>query len=348
LALAAPSTLAIVAGALLLLMAARRIPAVRAVGAITAAALAIEICYFPFDQIPAGGATPATLEQDFDSHNDYAALHDPAWRAPDRDLYDGAVFLQRAVGRTLLIADGPVAFWYGETPQDFAFRSIQSIFLFAYSRVAVPALPRSPDAHLDTALRRELARYSNIAILSRTTAEGDIAMQALGNDGAVAHLRARFVFPGAWFGYTVTIVDYVPPSAPVGAEIAQIPLANLSAQNGASLNNAPDGSVELQTAPQQWAYSAIAPLHPEALLPGKLILRIRLRVLRGEIGVLVTPNISSPQVIEAGAGPTPVPRDVDLAIPDGSAEHLLVVRNWAVDGSSLVRILNVAVFRAPP
>lgn len=340
-----PSAFAVIAVGLTILIAIARLPTLRSSAALMAAAFAIIVFYYPSDRPGAHPIAPKNLSKFTLIANHYAALHDPVWQAPDQDSYRGALFLQRVIAQAVPISEGPVGFWYGSEPQDAPFNSIQSIFLWGYSRISSPALPQSPDERLSAGLRQELARYSHIAILSRTEVGGDIAMQALGADGAVASLRARYAYHGRWFSFVVTIVDYVPSAGPVGAEIAQIPLDHLITQNNATLTVNNDAA-ELLTAPGQWNYSAMAPLPSPELPTGKLVVRVRLRVVRGQVGVLVTPTVSSPKVIEKGAGQTTVPRDVDLTIPIGSAEHLVVIRNWAPSGRSLVQIFSIAIFRA--
>lgn len=146
--------------------------------------------------------------------------------------------------------------------------------------------------------------------------------------------------------HTRLFVQEWPVILPVGDEVAQIPVDRLEIQANAAAN--PNGGgIELRTAPQRWAYSAITALTPNESPSGRLRLRVRLQVLRGEVSVLVAPNVSSPQVIEEAVSPTPEPQDIDIAIPNGSAEHLLVVRNWSANGPSLVRILKITMIRPP-
>jgi hypothetical protein len=309
------------------LMAANWVPILRAVGALLGACMAIVIFYF--------GAT-----------HYYTALHDPSLRAPERDLYTGAVFLQNVVAQTLPVSAGPVGFWYGNRPEDAMFDSVQSTFLWSYSRVVSGPLPDKPGAHLTVGLRRQLADYSHIVILSHADESADDALQALGADGAVARVHARFTFPSPWFSFIVTIVDYVPPPGPVGALVGEIPLGNLAAENQASITAA-DGSIELRTAPQRWAYSAFV-LLPRDLPQGKLVLRVHLRVLRGQVGVLATAKLSAQPMVESSAGPTATPRDVDLAIPDSTGVGSLIIRNRAPFGPSFVQVSGIEVFRASP
>ena len=336
---------AAVASVLVALMAANRAPVLRAAGAVLGACLAIAVFYFSPDPaprvIPQANVTKIETEA-----NHYASLHNPAWRAPDNDLYAGTVFLQHVIAKTLPVSAGPVGFWYGDRPEDTPFNSMQFAFLWAYSRIVSGPLPDKPGVHLDAELRQKMAQYSYIAILSRTEESANHALQALGADGALARLHARFTFPGEWFGFVITIVDYVPPSGPVGALVAEIPVGDLTPLNGASVTAA-DGGRELRTVPQRWVYSASIPL-PRDLPQGKLVLRVRLRVLRGQVGVLATSDPLSPLLVESGAGPTVVPHDVDLAVPDGAAAHFLIIRNWAPFGLSDVMVSGIEVFRAPP
>jgi hypothetical protein len=329
---------AVIGGSLTVLMAGARFPVLRATAALAGATLAIVVFYLS----PGHARAPQFLKA-----NPYEALHDRARSVREREIYQAAVSLQRAVAETLPVSEGPVGFWYGGEPEDYPFKSVQSVFLFEYSRIATPALPHEPGAHLDADLRQKLARYAHITILARTQPEADAALQALGADGAVARPRARFTFPGSWFGFVTMIVDYVPPPAPVGEQVAAISVDRLIASADASVTTAGDG-IELCTATQQWAYSAIAEMPLDKLPPEKLVLRVRLRVLKGQVGVLVAPAVSAPLVVELGIGPTALPRDIDLTIPNGAAARLLIIRNWAASGPSLVQVSAITVFRAPP
>jgi hypothetical protein len=332
------SAFAVIGGALAILMVGVKLPVLRAAGAVIGTALAIAVFYYS----PGHARAPQFLKA-----NPYEALHDRARNVREREIYAAAVSLQRAIAETLPFSEGPVGFWYGSEPDDAPLKSVQSVFLFEYSRVVSLALPHTLGARLDADLRQKLARYPHIAILSRTQAEADAALQALGADGAVAKLRARFSFPGSWFKFVTTIVDYVPPPTPVGDQVATIPVDRLLANADASVITLGDG-IELRTAARQWAYSAIADLPLDEVPSGKLVLRVRLRVLQGQIGVLVAPAVSAPLIVESGIGPTALLRDIDLAIPDGAAARVLIMRNWAASGPSLAQVSSIRVFRAPP
>lgn len=326
-------------------MAASWFPRVRALAAVAGACLAIAVFYFPGgDATPAASAVPereglATL------WSPYAALHDKTLTPVEHDLYEGAVSLQNAVAESLPLSDGPVGFWYGETPTDAPFRSVQSVFLFGYSRIVSPALPDAPGVTLDAGLRRELGQYSHIAILSRTRTVGDAALQALAADGGAAVLRGRSVFPGLSFGFVVTMVGYVPPPAPIGALVTEIPRTLLAPQNGGSL--ATEGeAVTLRTSPVQWTYSATAPLPADTFPKEKLVLRVRLRVLRGQVGVIVASAVPSAIIGETTAMPTDTPMDIDVAIPDPATARFLILRNRSPLEASTVQILNISIFHA--
>jgi hypothetical protein len=333
--------LAALAVGLVIVMANGRFPALRAAAALAFAVLAIAVFYYNAGSISA--AAPArNLYASF-----YSDLHDSTQRGRERELYEGAEFLQRIIAETLPLAEGPVGFWYSAEPKNLMFNNIQSVFLFGYSRVIRPALPQDPNEHLDAELRQDLAHYAHIAILSRTPQEGDTALQTLGADGGVTHLRARFTFPAAQFGFVTTIVDYLPPTPPVGPQVAVIPLDAVKAQNNAILNSLNSG-ILIQTAPEQWAYSAIAPLPLGGRPPPKLVLRIRLRSLQGKIGLAIaTQDLAAPLIVETGVAPTAEPRDIDLEIPDGAAARQLIIRNWSPTGISLAEVSSITLFRAP-
>ena len=69
----------------------------------------------------------------------------PDTQAQERGLYDGAVALQRFIVRNVPHGAGDVGFWYGTTtPRDNALNSLQSMFLWGYSRGAPPGQPGMP------------------------------------------------------------------------------------------------------------------------------------------------------------------------------------------------------------
>jgi hypothetical protein len=331
-----------VAGAVVTVaMAASWFPRVRALAALAGACLAIAVFYFPGDATPAASAIPE--HEDLATRwSPYATLHDKALTALEHDIYEGAVLLQNVVAESLPLSDGPVGFWYGETPADSLFRSVQSVFLFRYSRIVSPALPDAPDVKLDARLRRELGKYSHIAILSRTRTVGDAALQALAADGGTAVMRGRSVFPGNSFRFVVTMAGYVPPPAPVGALVTEIPRTLLAPQNGGSLATQSE-AVTLRTSPVQWTYSATAPLPADTFPKEKLVLRVRLRVLRGQVGVIVAPAVSSAIIGETAAVPTDTPMDIDVAIPDPATARFLILRNRSPLEASTVQILDISI-----
>jgi hypothetical protein len=334
-------TFAMIGSGLVIAMAVGRLPALRAMAVLAGTVLGIAVFYFSNER----SRSPVSESIDMlPRGTQYEALHDPTLSAREADIYRAAVSLQRDVGKTLAVDEGPVGFWYAHDP---AFESVQSTYLYQYSWVPSKIMPQDPGTHLDANLRDRLARYPHIVILSHTQEEADAASQALGADGAAVRLRARFTFSGSWFGFVTTVTDYSPPVPPVGDTVAVIAPGSLVAQANAEIMPTKDG-IELSTAPQRWAYSAVTPLTAGGLPSAKLILRIRMRVFKGAVGLIIAgTDVSSAPITEVPVGVTPIPRDFDLAIPDGAAAGHLIIRNTSPFGSSRVGVSKITMFRAP-
>ncbi|SDR05264.1 hypothetical protein SAMN05519103_00554 [Rhizobiales bacterium GAS113] len=329
----------------IVLIAGVKWPSIRAVSAVAGAMLAIVVFYYPVFDAPMQSLWSADFKPKLLRLVQYDALHDPVRNDVETEIYAAALFLQHVVADTLPIGEGPVGFWYGSRPEDAAFAGIQSTFLLDYSRIVSPALPRERSVHLDTELREKLAKYPQIVILSRTLEEADASLEALGTDAV--RMRARFAFPGRWFSFYATIVDYVPPPPPVGELVAHIALSALSPQNGGTVVTSGDG-IDLRTASQQWAYSALAPLVEGTLPAGPLVLRVTLQVTQGRMGIGVASQDISTLLGEVGVSPSARPRIVDVSIPDGEQAHTLIIRSWASSAQSIAHLSDIAVFRSKP
>ena len=129
-----------------------------------------------------------------------------------------------------------------------------------------------------------------------------------------------------------------------------LPLESLQPQNGGNVSTH-EGSIVLTTSAQQWAYAASAPLAlPErAIGPG--VVRARLQVEQGKlgIGVLARDN-ASPMLAEQAADVTDAPIDVDIELADVADAGSLVLRSWSPNGISVrARIFSIETLlqRAP-
>ena len=107
-----------------------------------------------------------------------------------------------------------------------------------------------------------------------------------------------------------------------------MPLETLQLQHGSSLSPR-DGSTVLKTPPQQWAYAANAlfPLPPGTA--GFGIVRVRLQVEEGELGIgVLARDRSGHMLAEQAAEASDAPTDVDIPIADLADAKSIVFRSW--------------------
>ena len=94
----------------------------------------------------------------------------------ERDVYSGAVFLQKFV-RAHVRPPASIGFWYSNASENVNLNSMQSMFLWHYSRVQGATGPGMPQ--IDDAVRQSVQRQPFIAILARSDKEVDDAYSAL-------------------------------------------------------------------------------------------------------------------------------------------------------------------------
>jgi hypothetical protein len=132
-------------------------------------------------------------------------------------------------------------------------------------------------------------------------------------------------------------------SAPeLSGPTTNLPLGSLKAQNGGQLS-AREGSVFLTTPTQRWAYAASAALAIPALAAGSGVVRVRLQVEQGKlgIGVLARDNVSH-MLAEQAAEISDAPINVDVELADVANAGSLVFRSWSPNGESArARILSI-------
>jgi len=82
------------------------------------------------------------------------------------------------------------------------------------------------------------------------------------------------------------------------------------------------------TAAEQWAYAAAIPLQPSGNVQG-VVLKLRTRVTRGEIGVGILASDQTHFINERRYGPTVEPIDIVLPLPSSAEGCCLIIRNTA-------------------
>lgn len=106
--------------------------------------------------------------------------------------------------------------------------------------------------------------------------------------------------------------------------------------------------VRITTGPEQWAYAARFPLRPAAGEAGALWIRLRVRVLHGQIGFGVQDQVSQDFQVEKLVDPTAGMQDVYLPVPDPARAAMLVVRNTAAGGVQSTVVIEEASLVSTP
>jgi hypothetical protein len=124
------------------------------------------------------------------------------------------------------------------------------------------------------------------------------------------------------------------------------PIAHLQPVNGGSIFPLAEG-LRLITALPQWSYSLMGRLRPQQeSVRGAVILRVRLKVEEGAVGVGVSAVGSTGDLIrEADVEAAAEMQDVLLEISDGSLADSIIIRNRSPNGQSRVVVYSVDVFR---
>jgi hypothetical protein len=97
--------------------------------------------------------------------------------------------------------------------------------------------------------------------------------------------------------------------------------------------------LSVTTAPEQWAYAAAIPVHSPAERKG-VVLKIRARVGRGEIGFGLLSADEKSFVVEQRYGPSENPIDLFLPLPSASGVSKLVIRNTAANRAASTAIVE--------
>jgi hypothetical protein len=86
--------------------------------------------------------------------------------------------------------------------------------------------------------------------------------------------------------------------------------------------------ITVPTAAEQWAYAAAIPLHPTGETQG-VMLKLRMLVTRGEIGVGILASDQKRFITERRYGPAAEPIDILLPMPSPAVGCRLIIRNTA-------------------
>ncbi len=132
----------------------------------------------------------------------------------------------------------------------------------------------------------------------------------------------------------------------LGAVIKRIPLTAFAAQNSGSIDHNSSG-LTVRTDPRQWAYSALVDVDPPKGAYGPAILRIRLQVESGELGIGLLLRGSSTEFVTTEQSQDRCEQPTELLFPFPALEEVgaLVLRSWAPSGVTVARIISVDIHR---
>jgi len=272
------------------------------------------------------------------------------------DLYRGAIFLQQFVNAHVPPLARSIGFWYSnkdELPWAML-NSIQSVYLWQITRV----LPQSSDAPgmpvLDEQSRSGIAARHFVVLLGLSDAETNSGLAAL--DAADLSFRevSRTHFRGQLWGYTAVLIEMKSSGTTPALLLFNVPLARLELDPMA----ASDGSISLSplgdgllviTAARQWTNSLRVRLRPLLeTVRGGVVVRVRLQVVEGTVGVYVATRGNAVLNSEAVVDVTEQRgKEVYLKIPDVSAAEWLFIRNESPEGQSRAVVHSVDVLRPP-
>ena len=287
-------------------------------------------------------------------------------QATEWDVYRGAMFLQQFVHANVR-PNQTIGFWY-TGDMESSLNSVQSVYLWDYTRVFPPQGPGMPlvDAQVRSRIEKGMLPLmhpvTSLILLGVSNAETDAGLAALEKSGlpfGQAEVR-RARFEGELWGYSAALIQMKPmrtigpllsdvrvASLDHGGEL-RLPMESFRPINGGSVSFRTDG-LALTTAPPQWSYSLVERLGPALEnVHGPVVVRIRLRVLEGMIGVAVSSrgNINNLIRREDGIQASQDWREVRLHIPNSNVVNLLIIQNKSQSGASRAELRSVDVLRA--
>ena len=261
------------------------------------------------------------------------------------DVFRGAIFLQQFVNANVRPSQS-VGFWYSnkQEPRWQWLNSVQSMFLWNYTRVFSPSKDNPGMPLVDEQFRSAVAEYRFVVLLGLSDAETNLGLSAL--EAAKLPFREvkRTHFQGQLWGYTAVLIEMKPRTTTVGPLLFDVPIARLEPANDASISSLGNG-LRLVTAARQWSYSLTGPLLPEqGSVQGAVVVRVRLQVEEGKVGVAVS-SVAGRLIREFGVETRTELQEVYLDIPDVSAADLLIIRNQSPSGPSRAAVYSVDVFQ---
>ncbi|MEA2936463.1 MAG: hypothetical protein QOD74_3109 [Variibacter sp.] len=275
---------------------------------------------------------------------EFARLHDRTLAKPEKDLRAASLDMLRVV-KEHVPARASVGFWYPAESSVTHLDTIQSVFLWSYSRLVQPGSVSKGLPEIDDATRERLRQFRFLVLMSSEPNDIEQGLRALQNNGYRLTTSYRGKVTQESFVYSFAIVELERSDAASRAVAAEIALDQFRPLTGASMEQSAN-TMRLLTADQQWAYSAYADFDP-GQRTRDAVLRVRAFVEDGKIGVAVISKADPATVL----GETPSLRTgqwetLDVPLPADSKASSVVIRNWSPTGRSIVVVEKVSILHA--
>lgn len=279
-------------------------------------------------------------------YNGMKMLQNGTVQTINRDVYDGARFLQKTVDRLGSARSGLLRFWYTGEPGDktIHLNSIQSTFLWGYSMAHKSGSAGMPE--VDNFFRERISGARYLVLLGideEQISNGFAAMKE--NDISFTSLFTDD-FEGKSWGYKVSVVELSPPQRKVGSFLFNVSLDQLKATSGGNIKRASEGII-LTTPFSAWNYSAITKLRPYgfAQTSGSVVVRVGLQVEDGFIGIAVSGSGNQSNILyEKVIGPSSRNRFAYIAVDEISDVEFLIFRNGMSPGNTRAKFFSIDVF----
>ena len=256
------------------------------------------------------------------------------------DVFRGALFLQKVVGANVP-TDRPIGFWYANTASVKELDSVQSMYLWGYSRLAPFGTDRGMP-YIDDAIKTAIMNDSVVALLGVSEDELDRGVAALASANIPHHEFMRTAFKGKTWGYSIALVDIgaAPPSAVVSSAV--VPMAILTTSQHSRVNSSPDG-LQFATEKCQGCSSLFFALPKDRQTGDKaMVLRVHLEVQEGRLGLNVADaNATGKPLIEKLAIPRKDIQVVELPIPRGAGQFIISNHSPRGPSRGLIRSLEL-------
>jgi len=274
--------------------------------------------------------------------DDYERIQSSSQAVLEKDVYDGAIFLADTVSKLPPVL-GPVGFWYGAGQEDEYLNSIQSMYLWGYSRV-FPADGTGMPA-MNGEIRKAIQNKRFLVLLGRNEAALQAGLVSLSASNITFSILGQKVYAGKQWGYRMLILEILRRQRVTGAMVAQIPLSALESAGGQVLRTAE--GVEVVSPSAQWSYAASAPIPAEIrATEGPLLLHLRVKADAGSMGISTTDVGDISKLIgEVTISPSPTIDDEYVEIPTPALAGAVIIRNVAASQAARATILSMELVK---